>query len=102
MILKPCSDKEVLKTHFVSESENVNTATCLEPEASSSKVVTLSEPENQVTEVKAPELQILKRSEPIKKVLKKTESEIQKSRFQRKKAVCAKSQSKTKGSEPEV
>jgi len=26
MILKPCSDKEELKTHFVSESEKVNTA----------------------------------------------------------------------------
>jgi len=96
VILKPCSDKEVLKTHFVSESENVNTATCSEPEASSSKVVTLSEPENQVTKVmnnsesKAPELQILKRSEPIKKVLKKTESEIQKPRFQKKKVVRAK------------
>jgi len=108
VILKPCSDKEVLKTHFVSESENVNTATCSKPEASSSKVVTLSEPENQVTKVmnnsesKAPELQILKRSEPIKKVLRKTESEIQKPRFQEKKAVCAKSESMTKGSEPKV
>ena len=82
MILKPCSDKEDLKTHFVSKSENVNTASCLEPEASSSKVVTQSEPENQETKVmnnsesKAPELQILKRSEPIKQVLKKAESEI--------------------------
>jgi len=108
VILKPCSDNEVLKTHFVSESENVNTATCSEPEASSSKVVTLSEPENQVTKVmnnsesKAPELQILKRSEPIKKVLRKTESEIQKPRFQKKKYVCAKSESMTKGSEPKV
>jgi len=51
---------------------------------------------------KPPKLQILKRSEPNKQVLKKTKSEIQKPRFQRKKAVCAKSQSKTKGSEPEV
>jgi len=68
VILKPCSDKEDLKTHFVSESEKVNTASCSEPEASSSKVVTLSEPKNQVTKVinnsesKAQELQILKRS----------------------------------------
>ena len=92
----------------MSESENVNTATCSKPEASSSKVVTLSEPENQVTKVmnnsesKAPELQIMKRSEPIKKVLRKTESEIQKTRFQKKKYVCAKSESMTKGSEPKV
>ena len=54
------------------------------------------------SESKAPELQILKRSEPNKQVLKKTESEIQKPRFQRKKAVNAKSKSKTKGSEPRV
>jgi len=106
VILKPCSDKEDLKTHFVSESEKVNT--CSEPEASSSKVMTKSKSENQETKVmnnsesRAPELQILKRSEPNKQVLKKTESESQKPRFQRKKAVCAKSQSKTKGSEPEV
>jgi len=66
--------------------------------------VTLSEPKNQVTKVinnsesKAQELQILKRSEPIKKVLKKTESEIQKPRIQKKKAVSAKSESMTKGS----
>jgi len=32
VILKPCSDKEDLKTHFVSESEKVNTASCSEPE----------------------------------------------------------------------
>ena len=51
---------------------------------------------------KAPELQILKRSEPNKQVLKKTESEIQKPGFQRKKAVSAKSKSKTKGFEPGV
>jgi len=108
VILKPCSDKEELKIHFVSESEKVNTASCLEPEASSSKVMTKSKPENQETKVmnnsksKAPKLQILKRSEPNKQVLKKTESEIQKPRFQRKKVVYAKLQSKTKGSEPEV
>jgi len=36
VILKPCSGKEELKTHFVSESEKVNTASCSEPEASSS------------------------------------------------------------------
>jgi len=82
LILKPCSNKEDLKTHFVSESEKVNTASCSEPEASSSKVMTKSEPENQETKVmnnsksKAPKLQILKRSEPNKQVLKKTESEI--------------------------
>ena len=70
--------------------------------------MTQSEPENQVTKVmnnsesKAPELQILKRSESIKHVLKKAESEIQKPRFQKKKAVCAKSKSMTKGSEPKV
>ena len=51
---------------------------------------------------KAPELQILKRLEPNKQVLKKTESESQKPRFQRQKAVNAKSQYKTKGSEPVV
>jgi len=67
-----------------------------------------SKPENQKTKVmnnsksKAPELQILKRSEPNKQVLKKTESESQKPRFQRQEAVNAKSQSKTKGSEPKV
>jgi len=38
----------------------------------------------------------------LKQVLKKTESEIKKPGFQRKKAVYAKSQSKTKGSEPKV
>ena len=92
----------------MSESENVNTASCSEPEASSSKVVTCSEPKNQETKVmnisesKAPELKILKRSEPIKQVLKKAESEIQKLGFQRKKVLYAKSQSKTKGSEPKV
>jgi len=108
VILKPCSDKEELKIHFVSESEKVNTASCAEPEASSSKVMTKSKPENLKTKVmnnsksKAPKLQILKRSEPNKQVLKKTESEIQKPRFTRKKVVCAKSQSKTNGSEPEV
>jgi len=108
VILKPCSGNEECKTHFVSESEKVNTASCSEPEASSSKVMTKSKPENQETKVmnnsksKAPELQILKRSEPNKQVLKKTESEIQKPGFQRKKAVNAKSQSKTKGSEPKV
>ena len=108
VILKPCSGKEELKTHFVSESEKVNTASCSEPEASSSKVMTKSKPENQKTKVmnnsksKAPELHILKNSEPNKQVLKKTESKSQKPRFQRKKAVCATSQSKTKGSEPEV
>ena len=85
----------------MSESENVNTASCSEPEASSSKVITKSEHENQKTKVennsksKAPELQFLKRSEPNKQVLRKTESESQKSRFQRQKAVNAKSQSKT-------
>ena len=51
VILKPCSDKETLKTHFVSESEKVKTASCSEPEASSSKVMTKSEPENQKTKV---------------------------------------------------
>jgi len=51
---------------------------------------------------KAPELKILKRSEHNKQVLKKTECESQKSRFQRQKAVNAKSKSKTKGSEPVV
>jgi len=108
VILKLCSGKEELKTHFVSESEKLNTASCSEPEASSSNVMSKSKPENQETKVmnnsksKAPELQILKRSEPNKQVLKKTESESQKPRFQRKKAVCATSQSKTKGSEPEV
>ena len=30
VILKPCSDKENLKTHFVSESEKVNIASCSE------------------------------------------------------------------------
>jgi len=84
MILKPCFGKENLKTNFVSEFEKVNTASCSEPEASSSKVMTKSKPENQKTKVmnnsksKAPELQILKRSEPNKQVLKKTESESQK------------------------
>jgi len=108
VILKSCSGNEELKTHFVSESEKVNTTSCSEPEASSSKEMTKSKLENQETKVmnnsesKAPELQILKRSEPNKQVLKKTESEIQKPRFQRKKAVNAKSQSKTKGSEPRV
>ena len=108
MILKPCSDKEELKIHFVSESEKVNTTSCSEPEPSSSKVMTKSKPENQETKVmnnsksKAPKLQILKRSEPNKQVLRKTESESQKPRFQRQKAVYAKSQSKTKGSEPVV
>jgi len=92
----------------VSESEKVNTASCSEPEVSSSKGMTKSKPENQETKVmnnfesKAPELQILKRSEPNKQVLKKTESEIQKPRIQRKKAVNAKSKSKTKVSEPRV
>ena len=92
----------------MSESEKVNTTSYSEPEASSLKVMTKSKPENQETKVvnnsksKAPELQILKRSELNKQVLKKTKSEIQKSGFQRKKVVCAKSQSKTKGSEPEV
>ena len=72
VILKPCSDKDELKTHFVSESEKVNTASCSEPEVSSSKGMTKSKPENQETKVlnnfesKAPELQILKRSEPNK------------------------------------
>jgi len=109
VILKPCSDKEEWKTHFVSESEKVNTASCSEPEASSSKVImTKSKPENQETKVinnsksRALELQILKRSEPNKQVLKKTESEIQKPGFQRKKGVSAKSQSKSKCSEPRV
>ena len=108
VILKPCSDKEELKIHFVSKFEKVNTASCSEPEASSSKVMTKSKPENQEANVmnnsksKAQELQILKRSEPNKKGLKKTESEIQKPRFQKKKAVCAKSKSMTKGSEPKV
>jgi len=65
VILKPCSDKEELKIHFVSESEKVNTTSCSEPEASSSKVITKSKPENQETKVmnssesKAPKLQIL-------------------------------------------
>jgi len=83
VILKPCSGKEELKTHFVSESENVNTTSCSEPEASRSKEMTKSTPKNQETKVmnnsesKAPELQILKRSEPIKQVLKRIESEIQ-------------------------
>jgi len=108
VILKPCSDKEELKIHFMSESEKVNTASCSEPEASSSKVMTKSKPGNQETKVmnnsksKAPKLQIMKRSEPNKQVLKKTKSEIQKPRFQRKKVVCAKLHSKTEGSEPEV
>jgi len=57
--------------------------------------MTKSKPENQKTKVlnnsksKAPELRILKRSEPNKQVMKKTESESQKPRFQKKKAVCA-------------
>ena len=46
VILKPCSDKENLKTHFVSESEKVNTTSCSEPEASSSKIMTKSKSEN--------------------------------------------------------
>ena len=92
----------------MSESEKVNTGSCSEPEASRSKVMTKSKPENQETKVmnysksKAPELQILKRPELNKQVLKKTESEIQKPRFQKKKAVSAKSKSKTKGSEPRI
>jgi len=62
VILKPCSNKKELKIHFVSESEKVNTASCSEPEASSSKVMTKSKLENQETKVmnnsksKAPEL----------------------------------------------
>ena len=90
------------------ESEKVNTASHSEPKASSSKVMTKSKPENQKTKVmnnsksKAPNLQILIKSEPNKQVLKKTESETQKPRFQRKEAVVAKINSKTKGSEPEV
>ena len=65
VILKPCFGKEDLKTHFVSESEKVNTASSSEPEASSSKVMIKSKPENQETKVmnssesKAPKLQIL-------------------------------------------
>jgi len=108
VILKPCSDKKELKIHFVSETEKVNTASCSELEASSSKVMTKSKPRNQETKVmnnsksKASKLQILKRSEPNKQVLKKIESEIQKPRFQRKKAVCAKLHSKTEVAEPEV
>ena len=51
VIQKPCSDKEILKTHFVSESEKVNTTSCSKPEASSSKVMTKSKPENQKTKV---------------------------------------------------
>ena len=51
MILKPCSDKGILKTHFVSEPEKINTASCSEPDASSSKVMNKSEPENQKTKV---------------------------------------------------
>jgi len=72
VILKPYSAKEELKTHFVSEFEKVNTTSYSEPEASSSKEMTKSTPENQETKVmnnsksKAPELQILKRSEPNK------------------------------------
>jgi len=46
VILKPCSGKEELKTHFVSESEKVNTASCSEPEVSSSKEMTKSKLEN--------------------------------------------------------
>ena len=71
MILKPCSDKEKLKIHFVSDSEKVNTASCSEPEDSSSKVMTNSKPENQETKVmnnsksKAPKLQILKKTESV-------------------------------------
>jgi len=108
VILKPCSYKKELKIHFVSESEKVNTASCSELEASSSKVMTKSKPENQETKVlnnsksKAPELQILKRPELNKQVLKKTESEIQKPIFQKKKAASAKSKSKSKGSEPGI
>ena len=49
VILKPCSDKEELKIHFVSESEKVSTASCSKPKASSSKVMTKSKPENQET-----------------------------------------------------
>ena len=87
VILKPYSGKEELKTHFVSESEKINTASCSEPEASSSKVMTKSKPENQKTKVmnnsksKASRLQILKRPEPNKQVLKKIESETQMPRF---------------------
>jgi len=51
VILKPCSGKEDQKTHIVSESEKVNTASCSEPDASSSKVMTKSKPENQKTKV---------------------------------------------------
>jgi len=51
VILKPCSGKEELNTHFVSESEKINTASCSEPEASSSKAMTKSKPENQETKV---------------------------------------------------
>ena len=51
VILKPCSGKEDLKTHFVSESEKVNTTSFSEPEASSSKVITKSKPKNQKTKV---------------------------------------------------
>ena len=70
--------------------------------------MTKSKPEIQNTKVmnnsksKAPELQILKRPEPNKQVLRKTESESQKPRFQKQKAINATSQSKTKGSEPKV
>jgi len=74
----------------VSESEKVNTASCSEPEGSSSKEMTKSTLENQETKV-------MNNSKS-----KAPESEIQKPRFERKKAVNAKSQSKTKGSEPRV
>ena len=105
VILKPCSDKEGLKTHFVSESGKASHSGS---KSLNSKELTKSKPENQKTKVmndsesKAPTLQILKRSEPNKQVLKKTESETQKPRFQRKEAVFTKSHSKTKGSEPKV
>jgi len=52
VILKPCSDKDELKIHFVSEFEEGigfikgNTASYSEPEASSSKEMTKSKPEN--------------------------------------------------------
>ena len=107
--LKACCEciMEGLKTFFVPEGAKLETAVQSEPEASSSKAKITSKPKNSKpkaminSDSKTSKIRILKRSEPVPQSLLKHESEVLKSKVQ-KKTVTASEVPKPKVVKPKV
>jgi hypothetical protein len=107
--LKACCEciKEGLKTFFVPEGAKLEIVVQSEPEASSFKAKITSKPKNSKpkaminSDSKTSKIRILKRSEPVPQSLVKPESEVLKSKFQ-KKTVTAPEVPKLKVVKPKV